>query len=58
MTKDLFNNYFDKIKDSFFYFGAAIVKLPIALYTSPLFAKNLSASEFAAIGYFNALSTF
>lgn len=38
--------------------GAAIVKLPIAIFTSPMFAKNLSASEFAAIGYFNTLSTF
>ncbi len=50
--------YLKRFKDTSFYLGAALVKLPIAVFTSPIFAKNLSASEFAAIGYFNTLSTF
>ena len=50
--------YLKRLKDSVFYFGAALVKLPIAIFTSPIFAKNLSASDYAAIGYFNTLSTF
>lgn len=34
------------------------MKLPIAIFTSPIFAKNLSHTDFAAMGYFNNLSTF
>lgn len=50
--------YFTRLKDSIFYLGAALVKLPIAIFSSPMFAKNLSGNDFAAMGYFNALSTF
>jgi O-antigen/teichoic acid export membrane protein len=46
---------FRRARDSAFYFGAAMIALPIALITSPLFAKNLSAYDFSAIGFFTAI---
>ncbi|MDP3463669.1 MAG: hypothetical protein Q8S18_12835 [Bacteroidales bacterium] len=52
------NFYFDRFKDSLLYMGASLIKLPIAFVTSPIFARNLSLTDFAAIGYFNTLSTF
>ena len=47
-----------RAKDSALYFGAAMIALPISVITSPLFAKNLTAYDFAAIGFFTALMSF
>jgi len=47
-----------RAKDSLLYFGAAMIALPISFITSPLFAKNLSAYDFSAIGYFSAIMSF
>lgn len=50
-----FSHLIRRAKDSALYFGAAIIALPISVITSPLFAKNLTAYDFAAIGFFTAL---
>ena len=52
------NYYISRFKDSFFYFGSSIIALPVSVITSPLFAKNLSAYDFSAIGYFGAIMSF
>jgi O-antigen/teichoic acid export membrane protein len=53
-----FSQLLQRAKDSILYFGAAIILLPISIFTSPLFAKNLSAYDFSAIGYFSAVMSF
>lgn len=49
---------FRRIKDASLYFGAAMIALPISIFTSPIFAKNLSAYDFSALGYFSAIMSF
>lgn len=45
-------------KDFIFYLSSSIIALPITIILSPIFAKVLSAYDFAAIGYFSAVSIF
>jgi O-antigen/teichoic acid export membrane protein len=52
---DFIKSFFDRFKDSLYYFGSSLIMLPIALFTTPIFARNLSAYDFSAIGYFGAL---
>lgn len=53
-----FKSLFNRAKNTALYFGAAMIALPISLLTSPLFAKNLTAFDFSAIGYFSAIMSF
>jgi len=53
--KEYIRTFLASFKNSLFYFGSSIILLPIALFTTPIFAKNLSAYDFSAIGYFGAL---
>ncbi|MBI2420044.1 MAG: hypothetical protein HYV28_19455, partial [Ignavibacteriales bacterium] len=55
IKSEKFSYIFKRLKDSILYFGAGVLALPISVFTSPLFAKNMSSYDFAAIGYFTAL---
>ena len=35
-----------------------MIQLPISVILSPIFSRNLSSDDFAAVGYFNALAMF
>ncbi len=52
------SNFLTQIKNSIFYFGASVIQLIISLYTSPIFAKNLSTTDFAIIGYYLTIQSF
>ncbi len=44
-------------KNAFLYFGGSIIQLFIGIFTSPIFARNLSAEEFGILGYYNSLAS-
>ena len=46
------------IKLSFWYFGASFIQLVVSLVTTPLYAANMEASDFALIGYFLSIQAF
>ena len=49
---------FSRGKDSILYIGSSAISLPVFIIAMPIFARNLSSDDFAAIGYFNALAVF
>lgn len=49
--------YYPTFRNAFFYFGGSIIQMMIGLITSPIFARNLEASDFATIGYFQSLQS-
>jgi len=51
-------NLYFQLKNSALYFGASVLQLLISLYTSPIFAKNLSSTDFAIIGYYLTIQSF
>ncbi|MBN1186765.1 MAG: oligosaccharide flippase family protein [Bacteroidales bacterium] len=48
----------DNFKNAFLYFGGSFLQLCIAIFTSPIFARNLSAEEFGILGYFTSARQF
>lgn len=51
----------NKIKyfvNAFYYFGGSAVQMLVAIFTSPIFARNMEPFDYAAVGYFNALNSF
>lgn len=54
LNKDIRKNF----GNFFFFFGSSAVHLVVSLYTSPIFARNLSSWDYSAIGYFTSFQTF
>jgi O-antigen/teichoic acid export membrane protein len=44
--------------NAFLYFGGSFIQLIVAIFTSPIFARNLSAEEFGILGYFLSVKQF
>jgi O-antigen/teichoic acid export membrane protein len=49
--------FFQNLKNTGLYFGASIVQVIIAFFTTPVFSKYLSASDFGIIGYFTSIQS-
>jgi O-antigen/teichoic acid export membrane protein len=49
--------YYPTFRNAVYYFGGSIIQMLIGLITSPIFARNLEASDFATIGYFQSLQS-
>jgi O-antigen/teichoic acid export membrane protein len=48
----------NNIKNTIFYVGISLIKLPIGLLVFPYYSKNLSSYDFAALGFFGAIATY
>ncbi len=46
------------IKNTLLSYAATIAHMAIAIFTSPIFARHLSATDFSVVGYFNSLAVF
>ncbi len=51
-------NLLQRIKSTGIYLLVPIVSFSISIFTSPIFAKYLSAEEFGYYGYYNSILTF
>jgi O-antigen/teichoic acid export membrane protein len=49
---------FPILRNAILYFGGTFLQLIIAVFTSPIFARNLSAEEFGIIGYYESVKLF
>ncbi len=45
-------------KNTLLSYAATILHMAIAIFTSPIFARNLSAEDFSVVGYYNSLGLF
>lgn len=50
--------FVSNIKKSFLYFGASIIGLFVSIFTTPIFARNMSPFDFAITGYFTSINGF
>ena len=46
------------LKNAVLYFGGSFIQMCFAIFTSPVFARNLSAEEFGIIGYYTSAKQF
>ncbi|AZI25207.1 hypothetical protein EA772_07540 [Pedobacter sp. G11] len=52
------NQLWVKMRSTGLYLLVPIINFSVSIFTSPIFARHLSAQEFGYFGYFNSLSTF
>ncbi|RZL61578.1 MAG: hypothetical protein EOO93_13125, partial [Pedobacter sp.] len=52
------NQLWAKLRSTGLYLLVPLINFSVSIFTSPIFARHLSAQEFGYFGYFNSLSTF
>lgn len=53
-----YKNLILNLKNSIYFLGASIIQLILGIITFPLFAQNLSSTDYSIIGYFSSLQAF
>lgn len=51
-------SFWPTIRNAIYYFGGSIIQLLVSIFTSPIFARNLTAEEFGIIGYYLSVKQF